>query len=91
MRKAKVIPLPAVYPRRRELNIIATLTRRGRVVWTRRYVRLNTAIRRQTDAAVLHELEPRDVIQFAHENGKWLGEMKVGVGSLTSKWIWDKE
>lgn len=73
-----------------ERNIIGTWHRNKQVLTTRRYVRLDTAIRRLSQLAVL-EGEPKDVIELSHAiTGMQLGTMRVGVGQLTTNWIWDK-
>ena len=73
----------------RELPIVVTLHRKRRVVKTRRYARLDTAIRRQTQLAVL-EGEPKDVIEIAHaDTGLQIGTITVGVHTLKANWIWD--
>ena len=70
--------------------VVATLLRQNRPVRTRHYLRLYTALRRQTEIAFL-EGEPRDVIEFSHAvTGAQIGTMRVGVGSLKTNWIWEE-
>ena len=70
-------------------NIIASRTRGNLLLSVRRYVRLDTAIRRQTELAYL-EGRPGDVIEFAHaETGMQIGTIKVQVRRLVTNWVWD--
>lgn len=73
----------------RELPIIATLHRKRKVVKSRRYARIDTAIRRQSQLAVV-EGEPKDVIEFSHAHtGLQIGTIRVGVGEFKAEWVWD--
>lgn len=73
----------------RELPIIATLHRKRKVVKSRRYARIDTAIRRQSQLAVV-EGEPKDVIEFSHAHtGLQIGTIRVGVGEFKAEWLWD--
>lgn len=73
----------------RELPIIATLHRKRKVVKSRRYARIDTAIKRQSQLAVI-EGEPKDVIEFSHAHtGLQIGTIKVGVGEFKAEWVWD--
>lgn len=70
-------------------NILASRVRGGVLLDFRRYVRLDTAIRRQTELAYL-EGQPGDVIEFAHaETGMQIGTIKVQVRRLVTNWVWD--
>ena len=70
-------------------NIIASRTRGNLLLSVRRYVRLDTAIRRQTELAYL-EGQPGDVIEFAHaETGMQIGTIKVQVRRIITNWVWD--
>ena len=70
-------------------NILASRVRGGALLDIRRYVRLDTAIRRQTELAYL-EGQPGDVIEFAHsETGMQIGTIKVQVRRLVTNWVWD--
>lgn len=70
-------------------NILASRVRGGALLDIRRYVRLDTAIRRQTELAYL-EGQPGDVIEFAHaETGMQIGTIKVQVRRIITNWIWD--
>ncbi len=70
--------------------IVATWHRKNQAIGRRHYARLDTAIRRITQLAVL-EGEPRDVVEFAHRHtGLQIGTIRVGVGKLTTNWIWEK-
>jgi hypothetical protein len=56
------------------------------ILWTRHYVRLENAIRRAVELAVL-EGEPGDVIEFALASGAQLGTVKLHTaGELTARW-----
>ena len=73
----------------RELPIIATLHRKRKVVKSRRYARIDTAIKRQSQLAVIAG-EPKDVIEFSHAHtGLQIGTIKVGVGEFKAEWVWD--
>jgi hypothetical protein len=73
----------------RELPIIATLHRKRKVVKSRRYARIDTAIKRQSQLAVI-EGEPKDVIEFSHAHtGLQIGTIRVGVGEFKAEWVWD--
>ena len=70
-------------------NILASRVRGGALLDIRRYVRLDTAIRRQTELAYL-EGQPGDVIEFAHaETGMQIGTIRVQVRRLVTNWVWD--
>ena len=70
-------------------NIIASRVRGNQLLSVRRYVRLDTAIRRQTELAYL-EGQPGDVIEFAHAvTGLQIGTIKVQVRRLITNWCWD--
>ena len=70
-------------------NILASRTRGNLLLSVRRYVRLDTAIRRQTELVYL-EGQPGDVIEFAHaETGMQIGTIKVQVRRLITNWVWD--
>ena len=70
-------------------NIIASRTRGNLLLSVRRYVRLDTAIRRQTELAYL-EGQPGDVIEVAHAvTGMQIGTIKVQVRRLVTNWCWD--
>ena len=70
-------------------NILASRVRGGALLDIRRYVRLDTAIRRQTELAYL-EGQPGDVIEFAHaETGMQIGTIKVQVRRIITNWIWN--
>ena len=70
-------------------NIIASRTRGETLLAVRRYARLDTAIRRQTELAYL-EGQPGDVVEFAHaETGLQIGTIKVQVRRLITNWCWD--
>ena len=70
-------------------NILASRVRGGALLDIRRYVRLDTAIRRQTELAYL-EGQPGDVIEFAHaETGMQIGTIKVQVRRIITNWVWD--
>jgi len=71
-------------------NLVATLLRGNKPVWSRRYARLDTAIPRCTQLALL-EGHPRDVIELSHaETGMQIGTVKLGVGNrIVSTWAWD--
>ena len=70
-------------------NILASRTRGGALLDIRRYVRLDTAIRRQTELAYI-EGQPGDVIEFAHAvTGLQIGTIKVQVRRLITNWCWD--
>ncbi len=70
-------------------NILASRIRGGALLDIRRYVRLDTAIRRQTELAYL-EGQPGDVIEFAHaETGMQIGTIKVQVRRVITNWVWD--
>jgi metal-responsive CopG/Arc/MetJ family transcriptional regulator len=73
-----------------ERNIIMTLHRDNKIVWVRRYARIDTAIRRCTQLAVL-EGQPKDVMEMAHNiSGRQLGTIKLHTGNkLTAQWLWD--
>lgn len=69
-------------------NILASRVRGGALLDIRRYVRLDTAIRRQTELAYL-EGQPGDVIEFAHaETGMQIGTIKVQVRRIITNWVW---
>lgn len=73
----------------RELPIVATLHRKRKVVKSRRYARIDTAIKRQSQLAVI-EGEPKDVIEFSHAHtGLQIGTIRVGVGEFKAEWVWD--
>ena len=72
-------------------NIIATLIRKGEPVYSRRYARLDTAISRATQIAIL-EGKPEDVVVLSHAvTGLELGTMKVslrkGQVTLETKYV----
>ena len=70
-------------------NIIASRVRGGALLDIRRYVRLDMAIRRQTELAYI-EGQPGDVIEFAHAvTGLQIGTIKVQVRRLVTNWCWD--
>ena len=70
-------------------NILASRVRGGALLDIRRYVRLDTAIRRQTELAYI-EGQPGDVIEFAHAvTGLQIGTIKVQVRRLITNWCWD--
>ena len=70
-------------------NILASRVRGGALLDIRRYVRLDTAIRRQTELAYL-DGQPGDVIEFAHaETGMQIGTIKVQVRRIITNWVWD--
>ena len=70
-------------------NIIASRVRGNILLSVRRYVRLDTAIRRQPELAYL-EGQPGDVIEFARaETGLQIGTIKVQVRRLVTNWVWD--
>ena len=70
-------------------NIIASRVRGNLLLSVHRYVRLDTAIRRQTELAYL-EGQPGDAIEFAHaETGMQIGTIKVQVRRIITNWVWD--
>lgn len=70
-------------------NIIATTVRKREIIRERRYVRVDTAIRRTSQLVVL-EAQPGDAIFFTHAvTGLEIGEIHVGKNSFTARWIWD--
>lgn len=71
-------------------NIVSTWHRRGEVVRSVPYARLDTAIPKLTCHAMLQG-EPGDVIELSHRHtGLQLGTIKVRVGKLETSWIWDR-
>lgn len=74
-----------------ERPILAIILRKNQEVDRRHYSRLNTAIRRMTELAML-EAEPRDVVEFSHKGtGMQIGTMKVGVKGIKTDWTWDRK
>ena len=73
---------------KKEFNIVATLYRANRPVWCRRYLKLDNAIKRAAELAV-QTGAPKDVVEFHHNvTGMQIGTLKVGVNSLTARWVW---
>lgn len=70
--------------------IVATLHRGGKIVWTRRYARIDTALPKLTKHAVMLG-HPGDAAILHHDvTGLEIGYVKVHVGGrLSAKWIWD--
>lgn len=70
-----------------ERNILVTYHSRKARNWTRRFVRLNTAMRRASELALA--AKPWDVFELSHSlTGLQIGTIKVGVNSLRATWIW---
>lgn len=70
--------------------ILATVFRKNAEVTRRHYACLETAIRRMTEHAII-DGEPRDVVEISHKaTGLQIGTIKVGVGKLTTAWVWDE-
>lgn len=73
-------------------NIVATLLRKNKPVFTRRYARVDTAVPRLSQVMML-EAQPRDVVELSHAvTGLWIGSIIMRVhGKLESTWIWDQD
>ena len=72
-------------------KIAATLLRHNQPLWTRTYARLDSAIPRLSQIALL-SAQPRDVIEiYSTITHKQLGTIKVGVGKLVTDYIWENE
>lgn len=71
-------------------NIVATFTRKNKVLETRRYSRIDTAYPRVTQLLIL-DGQPRDVVEFSHaETGLHIGHVKLHTGGkLSAEWIWN--
>lgn len=74
----------------KERPILATLTRKHQTVWVRRYARIDSAIPRAVQLAIL-EGQPGDVVEFARAvTSLQIGTVRLSVGGkLTASWIWD--
>lgn len=72
-----------------ERNIVAALHRGEHIVWIRRYARIDTAVPRCTQLALL-EGHPRDVVELSHAHtGMQLGTITLHVNNkLTASWAW---
>lgn len=69
-------------------NLVASWIRKGDVIRTLSYTKCNNAVSRMTYHA-LHKAEPGDVIEVSHRHtGLWVGTIKVGVGKLSTSWLW---
>jgi len=60
-------------------------------LWKRRYARLDTAIPRIMQVALLDQLKPLETVTFYHAyTGLEIGVLTVHVGGkVTVMWIWD--
>ena len=68
-------------------NVLAILSRNGKYVNQRNYVRVQNAIRRSTERAFI-DGEPGDVIELSHaRTGIQIGTIKLSVGNkLYAQW-----
>lgn len=74
-----------------ERNVVATWERKGEVVRTISYSRIDNALSRLT-YHILWDGQPGDVIELAHRyTGMQFGTMKVRVGNrIETQWVWDE-
>lgn len=76
-------------PSKHTRDIVVHWWRNNKRVAERRFVRLETAIRRMSQLAYV-EGQPGDVIEYTHRTtGAWIGGTKVRVGSFTTNWATD--
>lgn len=70
-------------------NIVATWHRKGAVVTTRRYARIDNAVSRLAHPAMQQGM-PGDVIEISHAvTGMQIGTIRIRVGHLDVRWVWD--
>ena len=70
-------------------NIVGEWFRKGDRIKTISYGKIDNGLARFT-MHLFQKGEPGDVIQFTHRfSGMLIGEMKVRVGKIETRWIWD--